>query len=59
LENEQMLNKPLPLLPYEVAELTTRTPLWLRVFYYALRAAAVFAFTSIMLIAAAYVGASR
>jgi hypothetical protein len=54
-----MLNKPSPLLPYEVAELTTRTPLWLRVFYYALQAAAVFAFMSIMLIAAAYVEASR
>ncbi len=54
-----MLNKPLPLLPYEVAELKIRTPLWLWVFYYALRAAAVFAFMKIMLIAAAYVGASR
>jgi hypothetical protein len=58
LENEQMLNKPSPLLPYEVAELTTRTPLWLRVFYCALQAAGAFAFTSIMLIAGAYVGAS-
>ena len=58
-----MLNKPLPLLPYEVAELKTRTPLWLRVFYCALQAAAVaaavFAFTSIMLFAAAYVEAIR
>jgi len=52
-------NRPSPLLPYEVAELTPRTPIWLRAFCFVLQALAVVAFVEIMLVLAAFVEAIR
>jgi len=54
-----MENKTSPLLPYEVAELTPRTPIWLRVFCFVMQALAVVSFMATMLVIVAFVEASR
>jgi len=54
-----MDNKPSPLLPYEVAELTPRTPIWLRAFCFVLQAAAVCGFIWLVVVIAACVGGGR